>query len=201
MSRWIELPRLRPHPDNSNVMPDALLDKLKRHVEASGRYPPLIVRPHEGGYQILDGHHRSEVLRRLGHERAWCDVWEVDDDAALLLLATLNRLEGVDDPRRRAALLAKLSDRGGVSRLSAWLPERAERVKKLLALGQGLPTPRPPRPASDTPVPVHFFLVPDHKRRLDAVLRRLGPAREAALMTMVEAFEGGADNADAGGGC
>lgn len=186
MSRWIDLSQLHPHPDNSNVMPERLFDKLQRHIERSGQYPPLIVRPHEGAYQLLDGHHRAEALRRLGHERAWCDVWEVDDDRAVLLLATLNRLEGVDDPRRRAALLARLHESSNASRLSELLPERAERVRKLLKLGAGLPAPRPPQREADMPVPVHFFLLPEAKQRLESALRSIGPTREDALMSLVE---------------
>lgn len=186
MSQWIALDRLHAHPDNSNVMPPRLLDKLEAHIRGSGRYPPLIVRPHEGGYQLLDGHHRAEALRRLGHDQAWCDVWDVDDDAALLLLATLNRLEGGDDPRRRAALLARLSEKTPSARLAALLPERAERIASLLKLGEGLPTPRPPQPEHEMPVPVHFFLRPADRRRLEAALQRIGPDREAALMRLVD---------------
>lgn len=189
MSRRIDGTQLHAHPDNSNVMPERLFDKLVRHIAASGKYPPLVVRPHDGAYQMLDGHHWAEALRRLEHERAWCDVWDVDDEQALLLLATLNRLEGVDDPRRRAALLARLSEASNASRLAELLPERAERVRKLLKLGEGLPTPRPPQRERDMPVPVQFFLLPQPKRRLDAVLRSLASSREEALMSMVEREE------------
>ena len=39
----------------------------------------------------------AEALRRLGRASARCEVWAVDDDEAMLLLATLNRLQGRDD--------------------------------------------------------------------------------------------------------
>src|SRR5438093_6217138 len=92
--RMVSLDDLQPHPFNSNVMPADLREKLKAHIKGTGRYPSVVVRPHpkgQGKYEILDGHHRAEVLRELGHTEARCDVWEVDDHEAKLLLATLNR--------------------------------------------------------------------------------------------------------------
>ncbi|MBE3071108.1 MAG: ParB N-terminal domain-containing protein, partial [Planctomycetes bacterium] len=148
--QWIPLDDLLPHPENSNRMPPRLLEKLKGHIQRTGRYEPLVVRPLRIGevaggagdqnesracpttagqasratepdgvppptphsalstphcrYQILNGHHRAQALRELGHTHARCDVWEVDDAEARLLLATLNRLEGRDDPGLRARL-------------------------------------------------------------------------------------------------
>src|SRR5688500_8882295 len=128
----IELTQLRAHPLNSNVMPDDLLDKLAAQIQPTGMYPALIVRPSrvarpesrvEDGhrtqdagretFQVLDGHHRWKALARLGHLTARCEVWDVDDAAALMFLATLNRLRGEDDPRRRASLLDQLATATG----------------------------------------------------------------------------------------
>jgi len=92
-------------------MSEDLRAKLAAHIEQSGRYPMVIVRPHPvevGVYEILDGHHRVEVLRELGHTDVRCDVWAVDDREAKLLLATLNRLQGQDSPIRRAQLIHRL---------------------------------------------------------------------------------------------
>src|SRR3989304_3669206 len=96
--RLLRLPldRLRPHPANANVMDEERLEKLAENIRREGDYPPLVVRPHpegKGCYQLLDGHQRAEVLRRLNHRKAACYVWEVDDQTALVLLGTLNRLE------------------------------------------------------------------------------------------------------------
>ena len=112
--RLLRLPldRLRPHPANANVMDEERLEKLAENIRREGDYPPLVVRPHpeeQGSYQILDGHQRLDVLRRLGHQEATCYVWPCDDRTALVLLATLNRLEGQDDPLKRAELLRELT--------------------------------------------------------------------------------------------
>lgn len=183
----IPLDQLNAHPANSNVMHDHLLDGLTEHVRRTGRYPPLIVRPQaDGYYQILDGHHRALALRRLDIDHARCVVWQADDHEALLLLATLNRLEGRDDPRKRAALVNALADRLDVKTLATLLPERIEQVKKLITINDRPPAPRPPQDPDRMPVAVHFFLLPDQKQRLNQRLKAIGGTREEALMKLID---------------
>lgn len=201
----IGLDRLEPHPGNSNRMPAELFEKLVGHLQRTGRYPPVVVRvmpgdpatdgsraPHASPagspgfrFQILDGHHRVAALRRLGRSCARCVVWAVDDAEALVLLATLNRLEGRDDPKRRAALLRELAARRGEAALAMQLPEAAARLKAYLALNGPIPPPAPPPRAEEVPVAVHFFLLPAERDRLEARLRAMGGTREAALMGLV----------------
>ena len=132
----IPLDRLLPHPANANVMDEARLEKLAANIQRQDDYPPLIVRPHPdkaGYYQKLDGHWRAEVLKRLGYEDARCYIWPCDDEMALVLLATLNRLEGQDDPTKRAVLLRQLTEMTSVDDLGALLPEDAGDVTRSLA--------------------------------------------------------------------
>lgn len=133
----VPLADLRPHPANPNLMSDERLEKLAQNIAREGRYPPLVVRPHPesaGAYQLLDGHQRLEVLRRLGHEEAVCFLWPCDDASALVLLATLNRLEGEDVPGRRAELLADLSELLPVEELAGLLPEDGGAIRETLQL-------------------------------------------------------------------
>ncbi len=135
--RMVPLDDLRPHPLNSNVMPEDLKEKLKAHIKRTGRYPFLVVRPHPeepGKYQVLDGHHRVEILRALGHQEARCDVWQVDDREAKLLLATLNRLQGQDVPIRRAELLHELLGEMSIDDLAGLLPETDKQLEELHSL-------------------------------------------------------------------
>lgn len=135
--RMVSLDDLRPHPLNSNVMSADLKEKLKAHIKRTGRYPHLIVRPHPeetGKYQVLDGHHRIEILRELGHADARSDVWQVDDREAKLLLATLNRLQGQDVPIRRAELLHELLGEMSIDDLAGLLPETDKQLEELHAL-------------------------------------------------------------------
>ena len=187
----IALDRLRAHPLNSNVMDAPSLRKLKAHLKRTGWYPPLIVRPADDetdAYQVIDGHHRWRAIEALGHDAAECVVWHVDTDEALVLLSTLNRLRGQDDPTRRAELIEHLQHRlrTGASDLAALLPESASQIEKHLALRKPAPQPAKPRSLDAMPVAVHFFLNGAQKRRLDEALATVGGKREDALMTLIE---------------
>lgn len=185
----IDIDRLYAHPANSNVMSDDLLDKLAVHLKNTDRYPPLIVRPMPGqageGYQLLDGHHRVKALERIGRAEARCVVWEVNDKEALLLLATLNRLQGKDDVRRRASLIADLNRQVDIDELSKQLPEDLEELSQLLTLHEPPPKPQEPLPLGQMPMAVYFFLVPEQREILNRRLKSLGGSREQALMRLV----------------
>ena len=131
------LERLHRHPRNANVMSEERLSKLVSNIEREGRYPPLVARPHpeiDGDWQLLDGAHRAEALRGLGHQEALVFPWPCDDATALVLLATLNRLEGEDVPARRAGLLAELSAMTSTAALADLLPESAAQIEDTIAL-------------------------------------------------------------------
>jgi ParB-like chromosome segregation protein Spo0J len=135
--RQIPLDDLLPHPLNSNVMSAEYREKLLSHIRRTGRYPFLVVRPHPteaGKFETLDGHHRVSILRELGHSEARCDVWDVDDREAKLLLATLNRLEGQDQPLRRAQLLHELLGEWSAPDLGGLLPETEAEIVDLHSL-------------------------------------------------------------------
>ncbi len=133
----VAIEQVHPHPANANLMPEDRLEKLARNIEREGRYPPLVARPHpEHGdaWELLDGHQRLEVLRRLGHREVLVYPWPCDDETALLLLATLNRLEGEDLPARRAELLAGLTELMSAEELALLLPEDAREIEQTLQL-------------------------------------------------------------------
>ncbi len=168
-------------------MPAEMLRKLRLHIERTGRYEPLTVRPHpslEGRFEVLNGHNRLRVLRAIGHELARCVVWDVDDDQAGLYLATLNRLAGSDVPERRAALLESLLGSFDIAELSALLPddrgqpeelERMSRLEPEDLLGAGAPT------SDEAAVPVILDFVLDE-----------GQAKEVNLaLDMIRASEDG----------
>jgi hypothetical protein len=128
---------LHAHPANPNDMSSALFEKLKTNIDLEKRYPPLIVREHpeiEGEYQVLDGHFRKMALEQLGYTSVSCYPWPCDDRTALLLLATLNRLEGQDIPARRAVLLEELADLVEPDDLEKFIPENTQRVNEMISM-------------------------------------------------------------------
>lgn len=127
------------HPENSNFMNAETAQKLRRHIERTGRYEPLTVRPHpseEGKFQVINGHNRLRVLRALNYQTAHCVVWNLDDDQTRLYLATLNRLSGSDVPERRAALLENLLTTFDVNELIALLPDDRKQIEALKRLSR-----------------------------------------------------------------
>ena len=71
------------HHENSNFMKADMSRKLRRHIERTGRYEPLVVRPHpkeKGKYQVINGHNRLRVLQVLKHKTANCVVWNINDN-------------------------------------------------------------------------------------------------------------------------
>jgi len=131
----ISLEHLKQHPGNPNRMSKSNYSKLVRNIELSGRYEPLVVRPHpkeRGHYQIINGHHRCRALKELGYEQIQCVVWEIDDEQTDVLLATLNRLGGTDELDKKLELLKRLNKRYAAKELSKLLPQTKKQIEKLL---------------------------------------------------------------------
>ncbi len=155
----IALDKLVAHPDNPNRMSKTNFAKLVRNIERTGRYEPLVVRPCPSSslrtgphknchsrasrnpdddriscFQIINGHHRWQALRELGYKTADAIVWDIDDQNADILLATLNRLGGSDILEKKLALLKRLNQRMEVGKLAKLLPLRAGQIERLTEL-------------------------------------------------------------------
>jgi ParB/RepB/Spo0J family partition protein len=188
----ISLDKLHAHPDNANCMTDDVMRKLTDHLRESGRYPPITVRPHpqrQGEYQILDGHHRALALRELGHAEARCDVWDVDDAQATMLLLTLNRLHGEDDPAKRGQLIKRLAQEVNISDLAKRLPDSIYRLHKLMALTEDAPKPAAPPKVDGMLHAVTFFLTGEQRRTLFRSLDAIDRDRSIALLKLLNIHE------------
>jgi ParB family chromosome partitioning protein len=133
----IPLDKLVAHPDNPNRMSKANMAKLVRNIEQTGRYEPIMVRPHpqRGNYfQIINGEHRCRALAKLGYKTADCVVWDIDDEQTNILLATLNRLGGTDELGKKLELLKRLNKRMESGELSKLLPQTAKQIERLTNL-------------------------------------------------------------------
>lgn len=167
----IKLDRLVAHPGNANRMSKSIFRKLVRNIKRSGRYEPLVARPRpqsEGSFEIINGHHRCKALRELGYEEADCVVWDVDDEEAEILLATLNRLVGSDELAKKAALLKRLSSKRGPGELSRYLPQTAKQIRRLINLER----PRVPLKAQRQWFvnPIVFYVSDEQKRQIEKAL-------------------------------
>jgi ParB-like chromosome segregation protein Spo0J len=185
--QWIALDKLIAHPKNANVTPADVMAKLRRHIARTGRYEPLVVRPHPavaGSFELINGHHRAEILRSLEHTQAACVVWSLDDAETLLLLATVNRLGGEDAPGKRLELLESLAAASDASAeaLAELLPESAESLRQLLAKTQLPDVPAAAPVVGEMPEAFTVFLAAAEKARLVKALKATAKETRTALM-------------------
>jgi ParB family chromosome partitioning protein len=139
----LAIDKLVAHPDNPNRMSKTNFAKLLRNIERTGRYEPLVVRPspqRPGFFQIINGHHRWQALEKLGYKTCDAIVWDIDDQQADILLATLNRLGGSDVLEKKLALLKRLNIRTEAGRLAKLLPQTAKQIERLASLASGRPS-------------------------------------------------------------
>lgn len=155
----IALDKLVAHPDNPNRMSRDKFTKLLRNIKRTGHYEPLIVRPcpkkscrsckdypeqnrrnrnlnedKRKCFQIINGHHRWQALKELGHKTADALVWDINDRETDIMLATLNRLAGSDVLDKKLALLKRLNHSafsGRTAELAKFLPQTASQIKRL----------------------------------------------------------------------
>jgi len=133
----IALDKFVAHPDNPNRMSRANFAKLVRNIKQTGRYEPLVVRPCPDKldyFQIINGYHRWKALAQLGYKTADAIVWDIDDEQADILLATLNRLSGSDVLDKKLALLKRLNERWSAREIAKLLPQTAKQIERLTNL-------------------------------------------------------------------
>lgn len=86
--------QIEPHPDNPRLFyRQEVVDGIAAQLESAGSYDPahaLLVRPINGHYQIVQGHHRWKAAQQAGLEFVPCWVREMSDDEAYMLLAMGN---------------------------------------------------------------------------------------------------------------
>ncbi len=163
-----------------------------QQISATGLYPSLIVRPHPrrtGKFEILDGHHRTEILRELGFPDARCEVWGVGDSDAELYVLGLNHLHGRPSGISRARQLVRLIRRFGERRISELL------ALTPAAIRQNLAPLRPPQERKEHVKSLNlqavvFHLPPAEAKLLNRILRTEGDGKQRrgqVLMQLVRA--------------
>jgi ParB/RepB/Spo0J family partition protein len=167
----IAINKLMAHPANPNVMSEAKLRKLVRNIKRTGLYEPIVVRPHpkkKDRFQIINGYHRIKVLEQLGHKAVDCVVWDVDNEQAEILLATLNRLCGSDEPAKKIELLKTLKERFGSAQLAKLLPNTAKQIDHLTGLKFNGVSKKPD--AVQFAIPLVFFVTAEQDKTIEEAL-------------------------------
>lgn len=68
----------------------AELDALRQSVHSCGVIQRILVRPYEGGYQIISGRHRRTAARLAGYQTVPCEIRNLSDDDAVLQMIETN---------------------------------------------------------------------------------------------------------------
>jgi ParB/RepB/Spo0J family partition protein len=169
----IAINKLTAHPANPNVMSEEKFRKLVHNIERTGLYEPIIVRPHpkkKGRFQIINGHHRIKALEQLGYKTADCVVWDANDEQTEVLLATLNRLCGSDEPVKKIELLKTLKQRSSSAQLAKLLPNTAKQIDRLTGLKLNGVSKKPD--AVQFAIPLVFFVTAEQNKTIEEALRK-----------------------------
>lgn len=89
---------------------EGALDELVASIQASGLLQPVVVRPRDGGYELIAGERRWLAATRLGWAKIPAVVRDVDDQT-LLTLALIENLQRDD--------LSPMDEAAGYQRLAA----------------------------------------------------------------------------------
>lgn len=109
--RELPMASVKPNPYQPRTrMDEGPLDELVASIQASGLLQPVLVRPRDGGYELIAGERRWRAAGRLGWARIPAVVKDVDDQT-LLTLALIENLQRDD--------LSPIDEAAGYQRLAA----------------------------------------------------------------------------------
>ena len=94
--RELPMASVRPNPFQPRTrMDEGPLDELVASIQASGLLQPVLVRPRDGGFELIAGERRWRAATRLGWTKIPAVVKDVDDQT-LLTLALIENLQRDD---------------------------------------------------------------------------------------------------------
>lgn len=190
---------VRFHAGNPRAMDDAQARMLERSVTEVGFVEPIIVRVNdEGQYEIVNGHHRYDLLVERGVTEIPSVIIDVDDEVQLRTIALgTNRIAADYIPEDLEKYLQEIVDLGGdldfVADISGMRHDDIEMFKELdtgflneykddsvsdkdeggFDTEEGLEpgTDGDAEEAEETPVPMTFNMIPADKKRVTQALR------------------------------
>ena len=176
----IPVEQVVPKANNPNEMTDGDYSTLLSEIRDHGYTQPILVRPFEGGFQIIDGEHRWRAVSEIGFATVPAVVIEADDDDADIRLIAMNRIRGTFAPIKLAYVLADLAQRIPEQQLRARLGMTGSELQDHLRtanLSESLEetlTDANPRPAGKT---VSVFCSDDDAAIIEATLDAIAPEK------------------------
>ena len=111
----IAVDQIHPNPFNPNKMNEEEFDQYVEEVEHLERLPkPVIVRPIDDGFEIVDGEHGWRAAQKVGLTEVLCEVVDIDGFEARRQCFKRNR-GGKDDPVRLGQMFMEMKQERGLS--------------------------------------------------------------------------------------
>jgi len=134
-NKTISIDYLQPNTWNPNKMDKKTYQAEKESIEQYGVIAPIIVRPFQEGYEIVDGEHRLNVCYDLGYKEIPCIViHNLEDKDAKKLTIILNETKGQNDKIELGKLLGDLEKDFG-DNLKLGLPFNLDDLEDLIDFG------------------------------------------------------------------
>lgn len=114
--------------------------RIQNQMHLHGQLQPVVVRPFEGRYQVIDGIKRVYAAMELMMEKLQCYVLDVDLQQAKVLVLSYNRSPKSMEVWEEAMVLADLAERHGLSQQSlarltgysrSWVSRRLSLISRL----------------------------------------------------------------------
>lgn len=131
----IPIDRIRPNPWNPNVMDAEMMEKEKASITEYGMIVPILVRQVGVNiWEIIDGEHRYETCKLLGHKEILCvDLGLMSDQKAKKLTIIANDLRGQSDPNKLNQLVEDLAKNESIEDLAKLLPQSQAELESMIA--------------------------------------------------------------------
>ena len=165
--RRVKLEHLHPHPDHAPAITKAARLRMAEMLTCLRVAMPILVHPGEqGGYTVIDGHHRLEHFRARGLRDALVLVVELEPETARLLRASWDQPAGRRTAASEAALLRSIRRENGLNRLARLTGRSCGRLGRVARQPDVPARPRRPRDPERIPQAVHFFLTAAERAEL-----------------------------------
>ncbi len=114
--------------------------KVEKSMRLHGQLQPVVVRVHEGGYQLIDGFKRFYAAEDLMMDALQCRLLEIDLTQAKVLLLSYNRLHQSMDAWEEAMVLQDLQkthslDQSSLAQMTgysrSWVSRRLSLIGKM----------------------------------------------------------------------
>ena len=109
----VDISLIEPNPDQPrNNFKKEELEELAESIKRNGLLSPILVREHEGKYQIIAGERRWQACKKLGMKKIPVRVKEADDDETIILALIENIQRSDLNPIEEAYGYRRMMERG-----------------------------------------------------------------------------------------